>query len=100
MLSGELDGSPHSSNIADSSMIVLSLNELSEASAIDVCVPLLVAIQHHDTPTVEDTQMSLFGLDLTANCVASTTEVSTNPSVTLTPSQFEDAISRIATRYM
>ena len=44
--------------------------------------------------------MSLFGVNFTANNIASATESSANPSVTLTPSQFEDAISQLAAQYI
>ena len=44
--------------------------------------------------------MALLGLNLTANYAASTTQSSMDPSVTLSPSQFEDAISQIAAQYI
>lgn len=44
--------------------------------------------------------MSLFGLNVTANNVSSATASSAHPSVTLTPSQFEDAVAQIAAQYV
>ena len=44
--------------------------------------------------------MSLFGVNLTANHISSATESSANPLVTLTPTQFEGAVSQIAAQYV
>ena len=44
--------------------------------------------------------MRLLGLNLTANYLASSTHSSADPSVTLTPSQFEEAVSQIAAQYI
>lgn len=44
--------------------------------------------------------MSLLGLNLTANGGVSVTQSSADASATLTVSQFEDAISRIAAQYV
>lgn len=44
--------------------------------------------------------MSLLGINVTANVIASATQSSANPSVTLSPSQFEDAISQIAAQFV
>ena len=44
--------------------------------------------------------MSLFGINATANLATSATQSSVDPSVTLRPSQFEDAISQIAAQYI
>ena len=44
--------------------------------------------------------MSQFGINFTASNISSATESSANPSVTLTPSQFEDAISQLAAQYV
>ncbi|KAF8546560.1 hypothetical protein OG21DRAFT_1607730 [Imleria badia] len=44
--------------------------------------------------------MSLFGINATVNIAASATQSSADPSVTLSPSQFEEAISQIAAQYI
>ena len=44
--------------------------------------------------------MSLFGINATMNIVTSATQSSADPSVTLSPGQFEDAISQIAAQYI
>ena len=44
--------------------------------------------------------MSLLGLNPTANHLASATQSSADPSVTLSLSQFEDALSQIAAQYI
>ena len=44
--------------------------------------------------------MTLLGQNLTANYDASMTQSSVDPSVTLSPSQFEDTIARIAAQYI
>ena len=44
--------------------------------------------------------MTLLGLNLTANYDASATQSSANPSVTLSPSQFEQAVSQVAAQYI
>ena len=44
--------------------------------------------------------MTLLGINTAANAVASLTQSSADPFVTLSPSQFEHAISQIAARFV